>query len=149
MNQVDGAIVALDIYSPRSAVKEHWRSIGGAASPDDLPKLQYGSDLMWGKWVEGNSDVTKLRVYAVHNIINDETTALVSRAMRNKLVKDLQVWPGTVFDKDKDAVEFQALIGKINPFPFPFSTLLYTLSNKKPTGSPIGGTIAIMLAQHK
>lgn len=75
--------------------------------------MQYGSDLIWGKWVEGNTNVKNLRVYAVNNVLNDETTAIVSRAMRNKLVSNLAVWPGTVFDKDKDSVDFQALIGKL------------------------------------
>ncbi|KAJ4991273.1 hypothetical protein SVAN01_03171 [Stagonosporopsis vannaccii] len=126
VNQVDGVIVALDINSPRNAAQEHWKPISGTIAPEELPKLQYGSDLMWGKWVEGNTDVKNLRFYVVNNIINDETSALVSRAMRNKLVRNLAVWPGTTFEKDMDAVEFQALIG-----------------------SPIGGTIAIMLAQHK
>lgn len=111
VNQVEGAVVVMDIYSPRNAVKEHWKSIGGTATPDDLPKLQYGSDLMWGKWVEGNADVKNLRFYVAHDIVNDETSALVSRAMRNKLGANLAVWPGTTFEKDKDAVEFQALIG--------------------------------------
>lgn len=69
------------------------------------------SDVVWGKWVEGNTNVKNLRVYVVHNVLNTETTTVVSRAMRNKLVSELFVWPGTVFDKDKDPVEFQALIG--------------------------------------
>lgn len=105
-------IFALDILSPKSAVKTHWKSLGGTATPDELPKLQYGSDVMWGKWVEGNADVKELRVYGVYNVLNDETTALVSRALRNKLVSNLAVWPGTVFEKEKDGVEFQALIGR-------------------------------------
>ncbi|KAJ4380520.1 hypothetical protein N0V86_003877 [Didymella sp. IMI 355093] len=126
VNQPDGLIVALDISSPRNAVKTHWKSIGGTASPEDLPKLQYASDLMWGKWVENNPKVKNLQYYVVHNILNDETSVIVPRAMRNKLASSLSIWPGTMFDKDRDQVEFQALIG-----------------------SPIGGTIAIMLAQHK
>ncbi|KAF3040887.1 hypothetical protein E8E12_003394 [Didymella heteroderae] len=126
VNQLDGVIVALDISSLRNAVKTHWKSIGGTASPEDLPKLQYASDLMWGKWVDNNPNVKNLHYYVVHNILNDETSAIVPRAMRHKLASKLSIWPGTVFDKDKDKVEFQALIG-----------------------SPIGGTIAIMLVQHK
>lgn len=112
VNQPDGVIVALDISSPRHAVKTHWKSIGGTASPEDLPKLQYASDLMWGKWVENNPDVRNLQYYVVHNILNDETSAIVPRAMRNKLVSKLETWPGTIFEKDSDQVEFQALIGK-------------------------------------
>ncbi|KAJ4342391.1 hypothetical protein N0V87_001009 [Didymella glomerata] len=126
VNQHDGLIAALDISSPRNAVKTHWKSIDGTASPEDLPELQYGSDLMWGKWVEGNLNVKNLQWYVAHNVINDETSQIVPRALRNKLVPKLSVWPGTLFDKKEDPVEFQALIG-----------------------SPIGGTIAIMLSQHK
>lgn len=111
VNQVDGLIMAQDINSPRNAVQEHWISIGGIATPEELPKLQYASDLMWGKWVEGNADVKNIRYYVVHNVLNDETSALVSRAMRNKRGGNLAVWPGTTFEKDKDAEEFQALIG--------------------------------------
>src|SRR5690242_2531317 len=101
VNQVDGLIMAQDINSPRNAVQEHWISIGGTATPDELPKLQYASDLMWGKWVEGNADVKNIRYYVVHNVLNDETSALVSRAMRNKRGGNLAVWPGTTFEKDK------------------------------------------------
>ncbi|KZM22840.1 hypothetical protein ST47_g6020 [Ascochyta rabiei] len=126
INQIDGAIVALNIFSPHNAVKTHWRSIGGTAKDEDLPKLRYMSDLVWGKWVENNDNVKNLRVYVVHNVLNTETTTIVSRAMRNKLVPKLDVWPGTAFDKEKDPVEFQAIIG-----------------------SPIGGTMSILLAQHK
>lgn len=95
-------------------VKTHWKSIGGTASPEDLPKLQYASDLMWGKWVEDNANVKNLQYYVVHNILNDHTTVIVSRAMRNKLISELSVWPGVAFSKDKDETEFQALIGKIS-----------------------------------
>ncbi|KAF1364864.1 hypothetical protein EJ07DRAFT_54177, partial [Lizonia empirigonia] len=126
VNQIGGAIIAIDISSPKNAVKTHWKSIGGTAKDEDLPKLRYMSDLVWGKWVEGNSNVKNIRVYAAHNVINTETTTIVSRAMRNKGVSKLAVWPGTVFDKDEDPVDFQAIMG-----------------------SPIGGTMAILLAQHK
>ncbi len=54
----------------------------------------------------------KLRVYAVHNVLNDETSALVSRALRNKGGTKLTVWPGTTFSAQTDAAEFQALLGK-------------------------------------
>lgn len=67
---------------------------------------------MWGKWVEGNPNVKNLQWYMAHNVINDETSEIVPRALRNKLVSKLSVWPGTLFDKKKDPVEFQALIGK-------------------------------------
>lgn len=112
VNQVSGLIFALDILSPSHAIGMHWKSLGGTATPEDLPKLQYGSDLIWGKWVHGNPDVKNLRVYAVYSVLNDETTALVSRALRNKGVDGLTTWPGAVFVKEQDEVEFQALIGK-------------------------------------
>lgn len=115
VNQADGAIMALDTFSPQNAVNSHWKSIlnGGKAKDEGLPVLRYMSDLVWGKWVEDNAKVKNLRVYAVHNVLNDETTAIVSRAMRNKLVPSLSAWPGTVFDKEKDPMELQALIGKL------------------------------------
>ncbi|KAL1654514.1 hypothetical protein SLS61_002702 [Didymella pomorum] len=102
VNQHDGLLAAVDISSPRNAVKSHWKSIGG------------------------NSNVKNLQWYLAHNVINDETSRIVPRALCNKLIPKLYLWPGTLFDKKKDPTEFQALIG-----------------------SPIGGTIAIMLAQHK
>ncbi|XPS74992.1 hypothetical protein M3J09_007104 [Ascochyta lentis] len=126
INQIDGVIAALNIFSPQNAAKDFWESIGGIAREDDLPKLRYMSDLVWGKWVGNNGNVKNLRVYVVHDVRNTETTMIVSRAMRNKAVPNLAVWPGTVFDKEKDPVEFQAIIG-----------------------SPIGGTMSILLAQHK
>lgn len=66
---------------------------------------------MWGKWVEGNPNVKNLQWYIAHNVVNDETSPIVTRALRKKLSK-LSLWPGTVFDKKKDVVEFQALIGE-------------------------------------
>jgi hypothetical protein len=113
INQIDGAIIALDILSPQHAVSDHWQSIGGTATEEDLPKLRYMSDIVWGKWVEGNPNVKNLRVYGVNNILNTETTTIVSRALRNKNA-NLAVWPGTVFDKDKDPAEFQALLGRLD-----------------------------------
>ena len=112
VNPHDGSIFTLDIQSPRNAVATHWRSIGGLTSPADLPQLQYASDLIWGKWVEENPDASKLRVYGVHNVLNDETSALVARALREKGANGLEVWPGAVFEKDQDGEAFRALIGK-------------------------------------
>lgn len=112
VNQNDGLIAALDILSPHNAVKTFWESIGGTASPEDLPALRYASDLMWGKWVEGNPNVKSLQWYMAHNVINEDTAMIVLRAQENKRVSRLSVWPGILFDKEKDPVEFQALIGK-------------------------------------
>lgn len=66
---------------------------------------------MWGKWVEGNPSVRNLQLYMAHNVVNHETSPIVTPALHNKLSK-LSVWPGTVFEKEKYVVEFQALIGK-------------------------------------
>ena len=57
--------------------------------------------MIWGKCVKGNTNVKNLRVYVVHNVLKNETTAIVPRAMRNKLVSILAVWPGTVFNNVK------------------------------------------------
>ena len=77
---------------------------------------------MWGKWVEGNPNVKNLQWYLAHNVINDETSEIVPRALRNKLVPKLSLWPGTLFDKKKDPSEFQALIGKSGNLPESYLT---------------------------
>ncbi|KAH6615114.1 hypothetical protein C7974DRAFT_59498 [Boeremia exigua] len=126
VNQRDGAIVALNINSPKHASVDEWENVPGGTTPADLPKLQYSSDLIWGKWVQNNYGIKRLRVYMADNVINAETVAVVARALRDKKVTSLGVWPGTQFEKERDEEAFQAIIG-----------------------SPIGGTISIMLAQHK
>lgn len=119
--------MALDIESPLDAIRTHWSSIGGTAKSEDLPALRYMSDLVWGKYVEGNPNVKNLHAYVVHNILNDETSAIVSRVLRNKQISKLSVWPGIVLDKDKDPVEFQATIG----MSFGYIGLVYFISSSR------------------
>lgn len=94
--------------SPRSHVTQPG-SWGRPANPDELPELQYCSDVLWGYWARDNLDVKNLRVYGAQHVVNDDTVLLVTRAMRNRGKTALEPWPGVEFAYGTD--EFKALIG--------------------------------------
>lgn len=103
-----GAIIAKNINSPRSAVQEKgiWDR---KADPDELPDLQYLSDVYWGYWARDNPDLKNFRIYGAHHVINDDTVLLVTRALRNKGKSKLERWPGVEFERGTK--EHLALIG--------------------------------------
>jgi hypothetical protein len=108
VNQRDGAIIARNILSPRSAVKyeDNW---GRPAQPGELPELQHLSDIYWAYWEQDNPNVKGLRVYAAQHVVNDHTVLLITRAMRNRRKFALEIWPGVRFDQGTE--EYLALIG--------------------------------------
>ncbi|RMZ69149.1 WD domain-containing [Pyrenophora seminiperda CCB06] len=122
-----GAIIGINFMSPRmaAALPYAW---GRTPLPQELPKLQFASDVMWGYWVQGNPhfahDIRSLRLYVGHEVINPETVALVWRALEIAGRTELEEWPGVSFFLG--TAEYKALIG-----------------------SPIGATAAHMLIGHK
>lgn len=65
---------------------------------------------MWGYWNSlDNPNVRNLKLYAIHYVVNSETSLLAARALKNKEVTKLTPWPGVEFSIDSDAGK--ALIG--------------------------------------
>jgi hypothetical protein len=85
------------------------------ANPGELPELQFASDIFWGHWVQDSPNIKNLRVYGAHHVVNEDTSRLVNRALKNKGLTQLATWPGTVFPIGTE--EFTALIGKYRPLP--------------------------------
>ncbi|CAE7012111.1 hypothetical protein P3342_003555 [Pyrenophora teres f. teres] len=122
-NHPGGLVFAKNIMSPRSGVT-FLGSWGRPANPDELPELQYCSDVLWAYWVRDNPNVQNLRVYGAQHVVNGDTVLLVTRAMRDVGKSALEAWPGVEFAYGTEG--FRALIG-----------------------SPIGATAAHMLVAHK
>ncbi|KAJ4308566.1 hypothetical protein N0V94_009305 [Neodidymelliopsis sp. IMI 364377] len=118
-----GAIIGMDLVSPRYAVTErhNWNR---EAAPNELPALRYMSDIFFGYWRRITSNPKNLRYYIATHVVNDDTVKLVARALKNNKMDDLSEWPGVTFEMDSD--EWAALVG-----------------------SPIGASIAALLFQHK
>ena len=103
---MDGAIVGLDLSSPRVGALEYW---GYAPTAGTLPALHYCADFYWHYWAHNNPNVRNLRIYMAHSVINDNTVRLVSRAFKNLGLTALKPWPGVSFEVGTD--EFKALVG--------------------------------------
>jgi hypothetical protein len=102
------AIIGMDLVGPRYAVTER-DSWNREAKPDELPKLQYISDIFWGFYLRSNSNPKNLRYYIATHVLNDATAALVARALSNVGAKDLSEWPGTSFELGSE--EMAVLVG--------------------------------------
>ncbi|KAF1915304.1 hypothetical protein BDU57DRAFT_476936 [Ampelomyces quisqualis] len=123
INNKGGGIIGKNLQSPVVAVidRENW---GRKAAESELPEIRFASDVYWGYWFRDNPNIKNLRVYGADNVVNDATVLLVARAFKNNKIDKLTPWPGVSFAKDSD--EGKALIG-----------------------SPIGATIAHLIARHK
>jgi hypothetical protein len=105
VNRINGAIIGMDLSSPRAAVVENW---GRPVNDGELPELAYCADIYWHYWAHNNPNVKSLRIYGAHNVINVNTIKLVARALKNRNTA-LTTWPGTSFEAGTE--EFKALIG--------------------------------------
>jgi hypothetical protein len=127
--------------SPLTAAQENW-----AVDPteDDLPKLKRASDIMTTFWLRGNNNPENLRYYLVCQVQNAETTPLIARILKNANLDKVPRWPGYVVHMSDEAGD--ALLGKQLS---PRKTCNVLLARLTYPGSPLGGTLAFLLAQHK
>lgn len=125
INTVSGAIFFLDVESAAKAAEVNWKPQVPAA--EELPKLKAISDISWGfwnrAWMKRPTNERKLgdiNYFIVHNIVNEETEVLISKAMELHLGDDgsptrftvLPKWPGLDFyTADKTG---KALLGSPN-----------------------------------
>ncbi|KAJ4991638.1 hypothetical protein SVAN01_02753 [Stagonosporopsis vannaccii] len=121
-----GVIMALDRDSPQSAGKDLNPPVQG----DGLPAIQASSDIMWLYWKM--YDKPKGPNYFLSScIINAETQAVVSRAIRETIPEahSYPAWGG--YDFDTDTPEGQAILGTPNAQAFSYFLLQHkaTLGN--------------------
>ncbi|KAF1832885.1 hypothetical protein BDW02DRAFT_553766 [Decorospora gaudefroyi] len=122
VNQPGGMIIGMDFQSPRAQAVDRWQE---EPTEDELPRLKRVSDIMTAFWLRGHGNPKNLRYYLAFNVQNDETVPLIARVLKNRgHDKMVPYWPGvTVGTWEKEG---EALLG-----------------------SPIGSTLAFLLAQHK
>jgi hypothetical protein len=104
-NRIDGAVIGMDLSSPRVAVLKNWDR---PANDGELPELAYCADIYWHYWAHNNPNVKNLRIYGTNNVINVNIVKLVARALKNRNTA-LATWPGTSFEAGTE--EFKAQIG--------------------------------------
>lgn len=100
-------ILALDRDSPQSAGK----NVNPPVQGDELPAIQASSDIMWLYWKV--YDNPKGPHYFLSTcIVNAQTQAIVSRAIRETIpeVQSYPPWGG--YDFDTDTPEGEAILGK-------------------------------------
>lgn len=98
--------MALDRDSPQSAGK----SLNPPVQGDELPAVQASSDIMWLYWKMYDKPQGP-NYFLSSCIINAETQAVVSRAIREIIpeAESIPAWGG--YDFDTDTPEGQALLG--------------------------------------
>lgn len=78
---------------------------------EDLPALQYNSDLLWGRWTTVAGDGKANIRYMISNAVtNPESIALINRAKKNACAaqgmdEPLQTWPGLTFEEGSEEFE--------------------------------------------
>lgn len=111
--------MALDVTSPASAAKERDPPVLDL----QLPHLRSFSDICYLHWLKlYGRPPTNLRYFLSLTITNEDTQAVIARALAN-VQKELGPWPGQVFDSKSD--EFKALLGTYYLFP-PLSSHVFT-----------------------
>ncbi|KAF1848988.1 uncharacterized protein K460DRAFT_375732 [Cucurbitaria berberidis CBS 394.84] len=107
----EGVIMSLNRISPKYAAKDRTPPV----SDDEIPKLNQFSDVAWIGWDtvcrrEG-TDVKKLRYFLSVGINNEDTKAVILRALSAKGWQ-LSGWPGHTFEKHW--METRAILGTPN-----------------------------------
>jgi hypothetical protein len=109
INWEEGVIMGLNRKSPRYAARERTPKV----ERDMLPGLNQFSDVAWIGWESVSkrekTDINKLRYFVSVGINNEETKAVITRALGQK-GWTLDAWPGKVLESDW--METRALMGK-------------------------------------
>jgi hypothetical protein len=100
-------IIGQFLESPATAAKYKWRR---KPLTDELPKLQRLSDIFWGYWLRGNSNLANIRYFWMMDIANEDTEEILARALSEANTK-IRKWPGVTFDMESDAGK--AILGEL------------------------------------
>jgi hypothetical protein len=126
--------------SPRVAAETEWQH---DSTEDQFPKLKRVSDILTAFWLRGHSNPKNLRYYLIFQVQNVETTPLIARILRDANLNQVPYWPGLVVGIWEKAGG--ALLGS-NSLIETCDVLQARLTY---SGSPLGSTLAFLLAQHK
>lgn len=115
-----GAIFVSLAVSPSHAYRELH---GSDISPNDLPHLRSLSDLLWAGWASGSSpmarpgnpNIANLRFIFMVDIVSGETQSIMKRALADKGMDQVPVWPGVDFSTAE--TNGAALLGSPNGKP--------------------------------
>ncbi|KAF2870756.1 hypothetical protein BDV95DRAFT_619720 [Massariosphaeria phaeospora] len=126
INTEQGAILAMNIKSPKSAAQQRQPSV----PESDHPKLARLADVMfptWNRWAPGEQ-VKNLRWYWVLSIINGPTRSVLRRVL-NERHKELSPYPGEFIPMNEPGA--QAILG--TPVAAPLGYML--VQNKATLGN--------------
>jgi hypothetical protein len=101
--------MGLDRTSPQYAAKARVPPLAN----DELPELQQFSDIAFLEWqlaTSENGHLKNLKYFVSVTISNHMTQRVIDRALMNAH-KELEPWPGSVFDADTDKESFAAILG--------------------------------------
>ena len=100
-------IIAMDRNSPQSAGKDRTPVVEG----DGLPAIRACSDVAWLSWKEFATDVMNLNYFLSLAITNEETEAIMSRAVRGVFpgAQSFPAWGGYEFNTNTPGG--QAILG--------------------------------------
>lgn len=106
----EAVIIAMDRESPQSAGKDRKPVVAG----NELPAVRAFSDVAWLTWKNFGADIKNLNYFMSLSINNLETTAVVSRAIREILpgAQGFPAWGGYEFETDTP--EGQAILGQFS-----------------------------------
>ncbi|EDU40786.1 conserved hypothetical protein [Pyrenophora tritici-repentis Pt-1C-BFP] len=112
INSAQGVIIGMNRLSPKNAAKER----NPPVPDDELPGLNQFSDVAWIGWEsqtkDQNHDIKGLRYFISVTITNEETLAVVQRALGAKGWR-FRDWPGYTFE-DRQSPEMRAIMGTPN-----------------------------------
>jgi hypothetical protein len=109
------------LESPAAVARTLWET---NPTNDELPKLRYLTDVLWGYWNRDNPNFKNINWYIVQQVENVDTAKIIARALKNKK-KTLAPWPGTTFSMDSD--EGHAILGKLGESPLSIAGDTFTM----------------------
>jgi len=112
VNPRAGIIYFLNRESPEVAARGLW--LVPSVSPDEMPALRSSSDIAWGLWNRDSpGSLSNINYFFSVNIVNDDTIALIHKAMIIGNHGYMPYAPGVTFYPGSDS--FAALLGMYNP----------------------------------
>ncbi|KAL9583381.1 MAG: hypothetical protein Q9212_002740 [Teloschistes hypoglaucus] len=109
-----GTIIATNIRSPSSEVKEEYPDISPADLERSVPALSRFSDAAWTIWslIISPDQVNNLRYIGHESVSNPDTLAIMGHILTTTREQNNVPWPGLSFGMDSD--EGKALLGTPN-----------------------------------
>jgi hypothetical protein len=100
---LSAAVMAQELESPAYAAANLSKT---KPQTNQLPKLRFLTDGLWGYWNRDNSNIRNI----IQQVENVDVGKLIARALKNKK-KTLSPWSGTSFSMDSD--EGHAILGMV------------------------------------